>query len=66
MSGFSENLLALRKRRNLSQEDAAKGCGIGYRSYRRYEAGEREPTLTALLAMAAFYGVTLDELAGQG
>ena len=66
MSAFSENLLALRKERNLNQEEAAAACGIAYRSYRRYETGEREPTLSVLLALSRFSGVTLDELAGCG
>jgi len=65
MSVFTENLLKLRKQRKLSQEDAALGCGIAYRSYRRYEAGEREPTLSALVALADFYQVTLDGLVGR-
>lgn len=66
MSDFSENMLALRKARGLTQEDAAAGCGLTYHSYRRYETGEREPTLSALIALARFYGVTLDALAGCG
>ena len=66
MSAFSENLRALRKERNLNQEEAAAACGIAYRSYRRYETGEREPTLSVLLALSRFYGVTPDELAGCG
>lgn len=66
MSDFSENMLAFRKARGLTQEDAAAACGLTYHSYRRYETGEREPTLSALIALAKFYGVTLDELAGCG
>ena len=64
MSAFSEKLLALRKERKLNQEEAAAACGVAYRSYRRYETGEREPTLSTLIVLAEFYGVTLDELAG--
>ena len=64
MSAFSEKLLALRKERKLNQEEAAAACGVAYRSYRRYETGEREPTLSTLIVLAKFYGVTLDELAG--
>ena len=64
MSAFSEQLLALRKERKLNQEEAAAACGVAYRSYRRYETGEREPTLSTLVLLAKFYGVTLDELAG--
>jgi transcriptional regulator with XRE-family HTH domain len=31
---------------------------------RRYERGEAEPTLSALKKIAAYYGVSLDYLAG--
>ena len=65
MSSFSENLLNLRKQHKLSQQDAAERSGVAYRSYRRYEAGEREPNLSALVALADFYHVTLDELVGR-
>ena len=65
MSVFSENLLTLRKGHNYSAEVVAVGCRISYSSYRRYEAGEREPNLTVLCAFADFYGITLDQLAGR-
>ena len=32
---------------------------------RRYETGESEPTLTALIKMADFFDVTLDDLVGR-
>ena len=38
---LSERLLLLRKERHLSQEAAAEEIGLAYRSYRRYESGER-------------------------
>ena len=51
---FSEQMLALREQN-----------GIAYRSYRRYEAGEREPGVTALIRIADYYGVTIDYLVGR-
>ena len=65
MPSFCENLRSLRKQHQLSQQDAAERSGVAYRSYRRYEAGEREPNLSALVALADFYHVTLDELVGR-
>ena len=65
MSVFSENLLTLRKGHNYSAEIVAVKCNISYSSYRRYETGEREPTLPVLCAFADLYGITLDQLAGR-
>ena len=62
---FSEQMLALREQNGLTQEQAAKEIGIAYRSYRRYEAGEREPGVTALIRIADYYGVTIDYLVGR-
>lgn len=65
MLKLSERLYNLRKERKLTQENAAKEIGIALRSYRRYEAGEREPDASALVQIADFYGVTLDYLVGR-
>lgn len=34
-------------------------------TYVRYERGEREPTASALVQIADFYGVSLDYLVGR-
>ena len=65
MDDLSRRLLSLRKARGMSQETAAEGCGISFRSYRRYESGEREPTASVLCQLADFYGVTVDYLVGR-
>ena len=65
MTTLPEKLLLLRNERGLSQEKAAASQGIAYRSYRRYETGEREPTASVLIRMADFYGVTIDYLVGR-
>ena len=61
---FSEHLLQLRTARDLSQKAlaVAKIIGISWRTYQNYELGLREPTLSTLIALADFYGLSLDEL----
>lgn len=65
MTKLPEKLLLLRNERGLSQEKAAASQGIAYRSYRRYETGEREPTVSSLWKIADFYGVSVDYLIGR-
>ena len=65
MLKFQENLYSLRKKTGLSQKQMAEKLGLSYRSYRRYESGETEPTLSALLCIADYFGVTLDYLVGR-
>jgi len=59
---FSEHLLKLRKGKGLSQEELAKQLGLSVHTYQRYEYGEREPTLSTLIALADFYDISLDKL----
>ena len=59
---FSEKLVLLRTEKCLTQEAAATGAGISLRAYQNYERGLREPKLTALIHLADFYDITLDEL----
>ena len=65
MEVFQERLLALRKGANLKQEELAEELQISYRSYRRYEAGQTEPTLPVLIRMADYFQVSIDYLAGR-
>ena len=59
---FAEHLLFLRKKRGLKQTDIAEKIGISFRAYQTYERGEREPQLSTLIALADYYGLSLDEL----
>lgn len=59
---FSEHLSELRKKKELSQKEVAEATHIALRAYQRYEYGEREPQLSTLVALADFYGISLDEL----
>ena len=65
MSILSERILSLRKERGLKQEEVADQTGIGYRSYRRYEAGEREPNASTIVILADYFNVSADYLLGR-
>ena len=58
-------MLSLRKERKLKQEELTELIGIPIRTYRRYEIGEREPTVSALWKIADFYNVSVDYLIGR-
>ena len=65
MGSLSERMLSLRKERKLKQEELTALIGIPIRTYRRYEIGEREPTVSALWKIADFYNVSVDYLIGR-
>lgn len=48
----------------LTQEEASQRLDIRYSTYRRYEQGVTEPTVSVAVRMARLYGVSLDYLAG--
>ena len=49
MSVFQERLRHCRKSVGLNQQEMAAELGIVFRSYRRYECGDSEPTLSTLV-----------------
>ena len=59
---FYENLLRLRQEKGLTQQEVADGSHLSLRGYQNYERGLREPQLSALVALADFYDLSLDEL----
>lgn len=65
MSVFSERLRELRKARRVPQNELAESVGVGLRAYRHYETGDREPKMATLIALADYFGVTLDYLVGR-
>ena len=65
MENLAENLLSLRKQRQLSQAAVAKAVGIGLRAYQNYEYGDRIPPLETAVALADLFDVSLDELVGR-
>jgi len=65
MEILSADLLDLRKQRSLSRQMVADAIHISVRTYQRYENNEREPTAPVLVALADFYGVSIDYLTGR-
>lgn len=65
MPEFKDRLKECRQAKGLRQQDAAEQLGIIYRTYRRYETGETEPTISVAAQLADFFGVSLDFLAGR-
>ena len=59
---FHENLLRLRAEHGLTQQQVAEGAGLSLRGYQNYERGLREPSLSALVALADVYGLSVDAL----
>lgn len=62
---FSERLLDLRKLKGLSQTELAKNIGVVTQSaIAKWEAGDRTPSLECLIALAEFFGCSIDYLVG--
>ena len=54
MPEFKDRLKECRQAKGLRQQDAAEQLGIIYRTYRRYETGETEPTISVAAQLADF------------
>ena len=61
---FGNILKELRLEKNMSQTELAKQIGVGKSIISLWEKDECEPTLSKLIALAEFFGVTMDYLAG--
>ena len=61
---LAERIYSLRKQRGLSQEQLAEALGVSRQTVSKWERGAAAPELERLRAMAEFFGVSLDELAG--
>ena len=48
-----------------SQQKIAKLLGCTVSAYSKYENGDREPSVTVLITLADYYGITLDQLVGH-
>lgn len=63
MEEFPERLRRMRGRQ--SSEALSELCGLNKDAVRRYENGERSPTLKSLIKIAEYFDVSLDYLAGK-
>lgn len=61
---FCERLKELRLEKGLGQVALAKALDVGKSVISLWELGKCEPTLSKLVSMAKFFGVTIDYLAG--
>ena len=61
---FAERLRALRQEKNIGQIQLAKELDVGNSVISLWELGKCEPTLSKLVSMAQFFGVSIDYLAG--
>lgn len=57
-------LKELREDNEMTQKQVAEKLYMQVTQYRRYESGEREPSLETAIAIAKLYNVSLDYLAG--
>ncbi len=60
---ITENMIYLRKQKNLSGLNIADVLGVSRQAYYNYESGQREMSLSNLKILADYYGVTLDLIA---
>ncbi len=64
METFGERLRYLRLEKNLGQIQLAKQLEVGKSIISAWELGICEPTLSKLIAIAKFFEVSIDYLAG--
>ena len=60
---FKDNLISLRKMRQMTQEDIAEKLGVSRQSVAKWESGETVPDLDKCRMLADIFDVTLDDLA---
>ena len=63
---LKDNLISLRKMHGYSQEQVAKMIGISRQAYAKWENGSTNPDVDRAASLADVYGITLDELMGNG
>ena len=64
MKKYGENLKYYRENNNLSQLELAKHTGLSQQAISLWEKDVCEPTLSKLILIAVFFGVSIDYLAG--
>ena len=62
---FAETLKTLRKEKGFTQAQLAKEIGYSRAIIGFWEKGEKSPTLEALTAIADYFEVSIDYLAGR-
>ncbi|MCF8002536.1 MAG: helix-turn-helix domain-containing protein [Halanaerobiales bacterium] len=65
MADFKNRLKELRKETKLKQSEVAEEMGLGRSTYANYEQGTRFPGKENLIAIADYFGVSIDYLLGE-
>lgn len=65
MAKFSERIKALRLERGMTQEAVGKIAGVKRYSVWGYEKGNNFPEVPGLIALADYFGVSIDYLLGR-
>ena len=61
---FSQRLKELRMERSLGQVALAESIGVSKAVVSMWETGKREPSMTSIIALSNFYGVSIDYIVG--
>ncbi|MBQ7918177.1 MAG: helix-turn-helix transcriptional regulator [Clostridia bacterium] len=62
---FKDVLKEIRLEKNVSQVKLAEAIGVSKGIVSMWETGQREPTLSSLVLLADYFGVSLDYLVGR-
>lgn len=62
---LAQRLNELREQQELTQKDLARYINKTTQAYSYYERGEREPDIEALIKLADYFSITLDDLVGR-
>lgn len=62
---FNENLIKLRKRENLSQEELGDKINVSRQTISKWELGETTPEMDKLLELSKIFQISIDELIGN-
>lgn len=65
MIGFKERLKELRTERNISQQELGEIVNVSKMAVSHWEKGHSEPSISQLIILAEFFGVTTDYLIGK-
>lgn len=65
MGFFAERLKLLRDEQSISQDTLGKQIGVSRYAVYTYEKGKAYPNVEGLIALADYFGVSLDYLVGR-
>lgn len=65
MSDFPIRLRKMRERNEMKRCVLSELCGLNRNSIKRYEEGTAKPTIDAAIAIADYFGVSVDFLLGR-